>query len=50
VVLADSSKYGADHFAGFAGLHDVDLLITDAGLDTNKTSGLEAAGLQVVRA
>jgi DeoR family fructose operon transcriptional repressor len=50
VVLADSSKHGADHFAGFADLQDVDLLITDGGLDTNKTSGLEAAGLQVVRA
>jgi DeoR family fructose operon transcriptional repressor len=50
VVLADSSKHGVDHFAAFAAIEDVDLLITDAGLDAAKVSGLEAAGLQVVRA
>jgi DeoR family fructose operon transcriptional repressor len=50
VVLADSSKHGVDHFAAFAAVEDVDLLITDAGLDAGKVSGLEAAGLQVVRA
>jgi DeoR family fructose operon transcriptional repressor len=49
VVLADSSKHGVDHFASFAAVEDVDLLITDAGLDAAKVSGLEAAGLQVVR-
>jgi len=50
VVLADSSKHGVNHFAGFAGVDDVDLLITDAGLDAARVSGIEAAGLQVVRA
>jgi DeoR family fructose operon transcriptional repressor len=50
VVLADSSKHGGNHFAVFADLDDVDLLITDAGLDARKTSELETAGLQVVRA
>jgi DeoR family fructose operon transcriptional repressor len=50
VVLADSSKAGVNHFAIFAGLEDVDLLITDAGLDSRTTGELEATGLQVVRA
>lgn len=50
VVLADSSKYGVNHFAAFAGADDVDLLITDGGLDARKATGLETAGLTVVRA
>jgi DeoR family fructose operon transcriptional repressor len=50
VVLADSSKHGVNHFAAFGAVEDVDLLITDAGLDAARASGLEAAGLQVVRA
>ena len=50
VVLADSSKHGVNHFAAFAGPDDVDLLITDGGLDPRKASGLESAGLTVVRA
>ncbi|RNM17483.1 DeoR/GlpR family DNA-binding transcription regulator [Nocardioides pocheonensis] len=50
VALADSSKHGVNHFAAFAGIEDIDLLITDGGLDPRKVSGLEAAGLQVVRA
>ena len=50
VVLADSSKHGVNHFAAFGAVEDVDLLITDAGLDAARAGGLEAAGLQVVRA
>jgi DeoR family fructose operon transcriptional repressor len=50
VVLADSGKHGVNHFAAFSGIEDVDLLITDTGLDPRKVSGFETAGLQVVRA
>lgn len=50
VVLADSSKAGVNHFASFAALREVDLLITDAGLDAGRAADLEAAGLAVVRA
>ena len=32
VVLADRGKVGADHFARFADVAGVDLLVTDAGL------------------
>lgn len=50
VVLADSSKAGLNHFASFASLEDVDLLITDQHADAAQVAGLEAAGLSVVRA
>ncbi|WP_031072865.1 DeoR/GlpR family DNA-binding transcription regulator [Streptomyces sp. NRRL S-118] len=50
VLLADSGKYGQDHFARFGGLDDVDLLITDTGLGTEDASAVEAAGTEVVRA
>lgn len=50
VLLADSGKYGQDHFARFGGLDDVDLLITDTGLGPEDASAVEAAGTEVVRA
>ena len=50
VVLADHTKVGAEHFARFGDLEDVDVLITDAGLDTAETARLETAGVEVVRA
>ncbi|MER5889341.1 DeoR/GlpR family DNA-binding transcription regulator [Streptomyces sp. NPDC001941] len=50
VLLADSAKSGAEHFARFAGLADVDLLITDSGLDPQDAAAIEAAGTEVVRA
>lgn len=50
VVLADHTKVGAEHFARFGDLEDVDVLITDAGLGTAETARLETAGVEVVRA
>ena len=49
VVLADHSKVGNDCFARFAALTDVDLLITDDGLDPQVAEEIEAAGPRVVR-
>ncbi|MFD7229547.1 DeoR/GlpR family DNA-binding transcription regulator [Streptomyces sp. NPDC059881] len=49
VLLADSAKYGEEHFARFAGLADVDLLITDSGLSPEDAAAVEAAGTEVVR-
>lgn len=49
VVLADHSKVGNDCFARFAALADVDLLITDDGLDPQVAEEIEAAGPRVVR-
>ncbi|MEU5979566.1 DeoR/GlpR family DNA-binding transcription regulator [Streptomyces sp. NPDC047315] len=50
VLLADSTKYGAEHFARFGDLADVDLLITDTGLSPEDAAAVEAGGTEVVRA
>ncbi|GAA2913234.1 DeoR/GlpR family DNA-binding transcription regulator [Streptomyces thioluteus] len=49
VLLADSAKYGQQHFARFGGLPDVDLLVTDTGLDDDAVRAVERAGTAVVR-
>jgi DeoR family transcriptional regulator, fructose operon transcriptional repressor len=50
VVLADHTKVDATHFARFGDLRDVDILISDSGLDADVAARLEAAGPTVVRA
>ena len=50
VVLADHTKVGATHFARFGSVGEVDMLITDSGLDADVAARLEAAGPTVVRA
>lgn len=50
VVLADHTKVGQDHFARFASLEDIDVLITDSDLDDETTNQLGALGPRVVRA
>ncbi|MGB7964294.1 MAG: DeoR/GlpR family DNA-binding transcription regulator [Propionicimonas sp.] len=50
VVLADHSKFGSDHFAHFADLSEVDVIVTDSALSQDAVAELEAAGPQVVRA
>ena len=45
-----SPQVGATQFARFGGLTDVDMLITDSGLDADVAARLEAAGPTVVRA
>lgn len=50
VVMADSSKAGHDAFHRFASLSDIDLLISDMGLDPEEAAALEQAGPRVARA
>jgi DeoR family transcriptional regulator, fructose operon transcriptional repressor len=50
VLLADHTKVGNDYLARFGDLEEVDLLISDSGLDTAVAEELELAGLRVVRA
>lgn len=50
VLLADSAKYGQEHFARFGDLGDVDVLITDSGLSDGDTAAIEKGGTEVVRA
>ena len=49
VLVTDSSKVGLAHLHRFAGLSDIDLLITDAGLDDDTAADIEAAGPEVYR-
>ena len=48
VVLADSSKIGVETTQRFAAIEDVDVLITDSGIETGARRALEKAGLEVV--
>jgi len=50
VLLADSAKHGQEHFARFADLSDVDLLITDSALSPEDAAAIERGGSEVVRA
>lgn len=48
VVLADTSKVGVETAVRFASLDEVDVLVTDSGLDRADRRDLERAGLEVV--
>lgn len=50
VLLADSAKYGQEHFARFGDLSDADMLITDTGLSDADAAAIEKGGTEVVRA
>jgi DeoR family fructose operon transcriptional repressor len=50
VVVADHTKAGNDCLARFGTLDQVDVLVTDTGLDTGLAADFEAADLKVVRA
>jgi DeoR family fructose operon transcriptional repressor len=50
VLLADHTKIGNDNLVRFATLPEIDVLITDTGLDTEAAAELAAAGPEVVRA
>ncbi|NDK89441.1 DeoR/GlpR transcriptional regulator [Gordonia desulfuricans] len=48
VVLADSSKIGREDFISFADLDEIDVLVTDAGIDAAFSAVLAAHGIEVV--
>jgi DeoR family transcriptional regulator, fructose operon transcriptional repressor len=50
VVLADHTKIGNDYLSRFGSLSEVDLLISDSGLNDELVSDVEAEGVRVVRA
>ncbi len=50
ILMADHSKVGQEHFVRFAGLDEIDVFVTDSGLDDEPTLEFEAAGVEVVRA
>lgn len=49
VLLADHTKFGEEHFVKFAGLGDIDAIITDEGLAKNEAARYEGAGIEVFR-
>lgn len=48
VLLADHTKVGNDHLARFASLEDVDVIITDAGIEAEDADRLGSHGPRVV--
>jgi DeoR family fructose operon transcriptional repressor len=50
VALTDASKVGQERTVRFAGLEDIDVLVTDDGITAADAKSFEAAGLEVVRA
>ncbi|MGV9713418.1 DeoR/GlpR family DNA-binding transcription regulator [Gordonia sp. NPDC003424] len=48
VVLADSSKLDREDLSSFATLADVDVLITDSGIDPAMSAALSARGIEMV--
>lgn len=48
VLLADHTKFGDEHFVRFAGLDDLDVVVTDGAVDADDLLMLEAAELEVV--
>lgn len=48
VVLADSSKVGAEHTVRFAELSDIDVLVTDSGITDADRKSFEDFGIEVV--
>lgn len=50
VLLADHTKFTNTYLASFAELNEIDVVITDTGLDLALAADLSAAGPEVVRA
>jgi len=48
IVLADSSKLGREHLVRFAGVDDVDVLVTDGEADPGVVAELETLGIEVL--
>lgn len=48
VVLADHSKFGEEHFVRFAELADIDVVVTDEGVDADDLLALQLADIEVV--
>ncbi len=47
-LLADSSKIGRTSFAALGGLSDIDVLVTDCGIDAESRSRFEQFGIETI--
>ena len=50
VLLTDVTKLGSDHFAHVADLSQIDVIVTDTGLDDVTAARIESIGPKVIRA
>ena len=50
VLLVDHTKFGQEHFVRFAGVGELDVIVTDDGLGAEAAREFEEAGIEVVRA
>lgn len=50
IMLADSSKYGKLHFARFADLRDIDVVVSDDALSEEGQAAITSAGAEVMLA
>jgi DeoR/GlpR family transcriptional regulator of sugar metabolism len=50
VLVADSTKFGVDSFCRFAGVRDLEAIVTDPGLDVGSAAAYAACGVRVVQA
>jgi DeoR family transcriptional regulator, fructose operon transcriptional repressor len=49
ILLADHTKFGEEHFVRFAGVGDLDAIITDDGLSGDEAALYEESGVEVLR-
>lgn len=50
VLLADHTKTATDHLVRFGDVDDLDVLVTDTGIDSAVSAELEGVGIEVIRA
>jgi DeoR family fructose operon transcriptional repressor len=50
VLLADHTKFSDTYLARFASMSEIDVVITDTGIDPATVADVAAAGPEVVRA
>ncbi len=50
VLVADHTKFGSEHFVRFAGLDDLDVVVTDSGVEPEDLVSLKTADVEVVLA
>jgi len=50
ILLTDSSKFNRTSFVSYARLEDIDIIITDTGLENNLRRDYENIGIRIITA
>ena len=48
IVLADSTKFGRRGFAKIGNIEDIDMIITDSGINPNVVKQIKEHGIEVI--